>query len=115
MPGPDDLHVAERMVFERYGLTVETRFLTLTEPGVRTRVLLAGDGPPLVLLHGGGGTSALWAPLMSELSGMSIFAIDRPGCGVDYQDVDVRQHAVSFLGSALEALSLDSVPIVGTR
>jgi pimeloyl-ACP methyl ester carboxylesterase len=107
---------SERRLVARYGLEVDVRFLDLRAPRVRTRVLATGEGPPVLLVHGGGATSALWAPLMAELPHHSVVAIDRPGAGLnepfDYRGVDLRAHAVSFLESALDVLGLGPVPIL---
>ena len=54
---------AERRLFEVYGLEVESRFLELRDPPMRARVLETGEGAPVVLVHGGGGVGATWAPL----------------------------------------------------
>lgn len=53
---------------------------------------------------------------MAELTGFTLYAVDRPGSGLneafDYRGVDLRTHAVSFLDSVLRELRLDRVPIV---
>src|SRR6266508_3711377 len=107
---------SERRLMDRYGLDVDVRFVDLRNPRIRTRVLATGEGPPVLLVHGGGATSALWAPLMAELPDHSILAVDRPGAALnepfDYRGVDLRSHAVSFLDSTLEALGLGPTPIV---
>jgi pimeloyl-ACP methyl ester carboxylesterase len=63
------------------GLPVTERRLQVA--GVSTAVLEGGDGPPLVLLHGGiecGG--AVWAPAISRLAdGHSLVVPDLPGLG----------------------------------
>jgi 2-hydroxymuconate-semialdehyde hydrolase len=55
----------------------------LTVGGATTAVLEGGDGPPLVLMHGGiecGG--AYWAPVVSELADSHRLIVpDLPGCG----------------------------------
>jgi 2-hydroxymuconate-semialdehyde hydrolase len=71
-------HLRERLLA---GLPVTERRLELT--GVSTVVLEGGDGPPLVLLHGGiecGG--AYWAPVISALAeSHSLVVPDIPGLG----------------------------------
>jgi 2-hydroxymuconate-semialdehyde hydrolase len=63
------------------GLPVAQR--TLTVAGVATRVWEAGDGPPILLLHGGiecGGV--MWAPAVGRLAeGHRVVVPDVPGLG----------------------------------
>ena len=60
--------------------------------------LTAGE---TLLVHGGGGSATVWAPLMSELTRYRLLAVDRPGSGMsdafDYGGVDLRRHAVAFI------------------
>lgn len=106
---------AERRLCERYDLQAEHRVLDLHDPTLRTRALVAGSGPPLLLVHGGGGFAAQWVPLMAALHGRQLIAVERPGCGgsgpFDYRGVDLRQHGVAFLASVLDALGLEEAPI----
>jgi pimeloyl-ACP methyl ester carboxylesterase len=45
-----------------------------------TRVQICGDGPPLLLLHGGGATSTVWFALAAELTdSFRIYAPDLVG------------------------------------
>ncbi len=42
----------------------------------------SGDGPPLLLVHGTGGTSLRWAPLSALLEKeFTVYAMDRRGRG----------------------------------
>lgn len=108
---------AEQRLFARLGLDVESRFLELAEPRIRARVLAVGSGEPVVLVHGSGLQAAIWAPLMAELPGFRLIAVDCPGCGLSdrflYTGVDLRRHAVSFLSSLLDALEIERAPLVG--
>jgi len=50
--------------------------------GVSTAVLEAGDGPPVVLLHGQGNFAASWIPLIPDLARTHhVVAPDLPGLG----------------------------------
>lgn len=108
---------AERRLFEVYGLEVESSFLELRDPAMRARVMESGEGTPVVLVHGGGGVGATWAPLMARLSGVRLVVVDRPGFGLsgsfDYRGADLRQHAVGFLESVLDALDIERAAFVG--
>lgn len=100
-----------------YGVTARSRYIEIAQPRMRVHLLEAGAGEPLVLIHGGDGEAALWAPLMAELQDdFRLYALDRPGCGLsdpfDYGDVDIRSHAGDFVTSALDALGLDSATLV---
>jgi pimeloyl-ACP methyl ester carboxylesterase len=107
---------AERRLFEVYRLEVESRFLELRDPPMRARVMETGEGAPVVLVHGGGGVGATWAPLMARLSGVRLLVVDRPGFGMNggfnYRGVDLRQHAVAFLESVLDALEIERAAFV---
>ena len=108
---------AERRLFKVYGLEAESRFLELRDPPMRARVLETGEGAPVILVHGGGGVGATWAPLMARMPGVRLMVVDRPGFGLsdgfDYRDVDLRRHAVGFLESVLDALGIERAAFVG--
>ena len=109
---------AERRLFAACGVQVASRRVRLADPPVAVRVLEAGDGPPLVLVHGSGMSASTWAPLMPYLGTRRLIAFDLPGFGLsdafDYSGRPLRAHAVAQLTSLLDALGLERVPIVGT-
>ncbi len=108
---------AERRLFKVYGLEAESRFLELRDPLMCARVLETGEGAPVVLVHGGGGVGATWAPLMARMSGVRLVVVDRSGFGLsdgfDHRGVDLRRHAVAFLESLLDALGIERAAFVG--
>jgi len=55
-------------------------------------------GPPLILLHGAGGTHLYWPPQVRHLKGAQIYAIDLPGHG---QSEGVGRQSVSAYAEAL--------------
>jgi pimeloyl-ACP methyl ester carboxylesterase len=95
------------------GLSATTR--TLDIDGVATAVIEAGDGPPLLLLHGGiecGG--AMWAPVITQLARHHRVVVpDVPGLGrsapVPRLDVDTFAR---WLTALAETTGLDSPTIV---
>ncbi len=107
---------AEQRLFEYFGLDYRVHFVEMTEPNLRVRVLEVGEGPPLLMVPGGTGDAAFFAPLMAELSGWRIFAINRPGGGlsdgIDHRQVDLRRLAVNTLGAVADTFGLEQVPIV---
>ena len=55
---------------------------TVELAGVSTAVLESGDGPPVVLLHGQGGWSGMWLPVVGDLrTTYRVIAADLPGLG----------------------------------
>jgi pimeloyl-ACP methyl ester carboxylesterase len=108
---------AERDLFAELDAEVEERFLDLERTDLRVRVLSHGSGSPLLLLHGGTFTAASWAPLFPELGGFRLLAVDLPGHGfsdpVRYRRGRVREHTRRLIDDVLDALGLDSVPVVG--
>jgi 2-hydroxy-6-oxonona-2,4-dienedioate hydrolase len=108
---------AEHRLFAACGVKVEGRRMCLADPPVAVRVIEAGDGPPLVLVHGSGMSGSTWAPLMPYLERHRLIAFDLPGFGLsdafDYSGRPLRAHAVAQLTSLLDALGLERVPIVG--
>jgi pimeloyl-ACP methyl ester carboxylesterase len=114
----DDLEQAERALFARYGVEVGARRVGLADPPLTVRVLEAGEGDPLLLVHGSGMAAATWTPMLAHLRGRRTIAVDLPGFGrsdpLDYSGRALRAHAVAQLTSLLDALELARVPIVGT-
>ena len=110
--------LAERRLFAACGVQVASRRVRLADPPVAVRILAAGEGPPLVLVHGSGMSASTWAPLIPYLGARRLIAFDLPGFGLsdafDYRGRPLRAHAVAQLTSLLDALDLERVPIVGT-
>jgi pimeloyl-ACP methyl ester carboxylesterase len=88
--------------------------------GARCEVLEAGQGPPLVLVHGGLGHCTQWVPLMRHLArDFRCYAVERPSNGASDEFPyatfagDRRAHAVDMIGDSLDGLGLDRAPLVG--
>lgn len=86
--------------------------------GGETQVIEAGAGEPLLLVHGGMGNAADWAPLMGRLAlTRRVIAVDRPGHGLastfDYRGVDIWRHGAAFLVEMADALGLETVDVAG--
>lgn len=107
---------AEQRYLEFCCVTAHSRTIQLEQMGVRARLLEAGAGAPVLLVHGGGAMGSLWAPLMAHLADFRLLAVDRPGFGltevVDYRGVSLRSHAVQFLTGILDGVGVDQVAIV---
>jgi pimeloyl-ACP methyl ester carboxylesterase len=109
---------AERRLFARLRLDVESRTLALSDPAVSIGVRESGAGDPVVLVHGSGMSGPTWAPVMAHLADCRSIAIDLPGFGLSdpysYSGRSLRQHAVAQLTSVLDALDLERASFVGT-
>jgi pimeloyl-ACP methyl ester carboxylesterase len=107
---------AEANLFGALGAEVEESFLDLANSGMRVRLLAAGSGSPLVLLHGVSLGAAAWAPLFPALPGHRLLAVDLPGHGLSdpasYRRGQVRQRARQLLDDIFDALELDEAPVV---
>jgi pimeloyl-ACP methyl ester carboxylesterase len=95
-----------------------SKFLDLLDPSVRAHVLQAGQGAPVLLVHGGNSVAASWTPLLAILHRkFHLYAPDRPGCGLttkfDYDGVPLRKHAAAFLSSVMDGLELPRATLIG--
>jgi pimeloyl-ACP methyl ester carboxylesterase len=87
----------------------------LAMPGGEIQVLRGGEGPPLLLLHGGGGAST-WTPLHEALSArFDVIAPDHPGMGrsdefATFQGID---DLVVHYDDLLDALGIARATVVG--
>jgi pimeloyl-ACP methyl ester carboxylesterase len=111
------IHKAEADLFHTLGVKVDESFLNLTDTRLRVRLLAAGNGPPLVLLHGVSLSAAAWTPLFAALPNRRLLAIDLPGHGLSeadsYRAGHVRQNAHRLIEDIFDALQLEEVPVVG--
>lgn len=93
------------------GLPLTERKLVLA--GVSTAVLEGGDGPPLVLLHGGiecGGT--YWAPVVSHLTERHhVIVPDMPGLGESEPASEVELAFADWFSELLDA-TCEGEPVV---
>ncbi|HEX5996763.1 MAG TPA: alpha/beta hydrolase [Jiangellales bacterium] len=109
-------HNAQRRLLDRYGVAAEPRFVDVPAIGGRAQVLVAGQGPPLVMVIGGSIPAALWAPLMARIPGRTLYAMDLPGFGltdaVDHHPRTYQATATAFLAGVLDGLGLDRCQFV---
>lgn len=95
---------------------------TVDVGGISTRYLEAGDGPPIVLIHGGGAGADCYGnwygciPLLAE--NFHVYAVDMLGFGrnhhPDPDDFAYTQDArVAHLAGFVEAIGQDRVSLVG--
>lgn len=104
-------------VLAHHGVEAESTLVDVPALAVRSHVLVSGDGPPLVMLNGGGTPAAMLAPIMAKIDGHRIYAVDLPGFGLTDVppgwDEDLRDTAVAFVRGTLDALGLGRVYMLG--
>lgn len=102
---------AQAETLDHSGVRAESRFVEVPAVDGRAHVLVAGEGPPVLMLNGIGTPAAMWAPLMAHLEGRALHAVDLPAYGLTdappENPLDLRAHAVSFLESVLDGLGLE--------
>lgn len=107
---------AQEALLAEAGGAIRSRWVELDD-GLKVHVLEAGEGEPLLLLHGSNNNSASWVPLLLNARGRRMIAVDRPGYGrtapVQYRRSDYRQTAVEHVTGLLDALHIESANIVG--
>ncbi|HVF02337.1 MAG TPA: alpha/beta fold hydrolase [Rubrobacteraceae bacterium] len=88
---------------------------TIEVEGHNARYLTAGDGPPLVLLHGVGTSSGEWSWVLPDLARNNrVYAIDLPGYDGSYEPPDYAPaYTASFVKSFFDAVGVESAVVVG--
>jgi pimeloyl-ACP methyl ester carboxylesterase len=107
---------AQQRALDRHGVEAESRFVSTGILDGPAHVLATGEGPPVMMVIGGGMVAGLWAPLMARLRNHRLYAIDPPGHGLsgtmDYRTETMRPMAVEFLSQVLDGLGLGSAPFI---
>jgi pimeloyl-ACP methyl ester carboxylesterase len=107
---------AQQRVLDRYQVPAQSRFVEVPSISGRAQVLVTGEGPALPMVIGGAIPAVFWAPLMAELSGHTLYAIELPGNGLTdrarYHHTTFRRTAVAYLADILDALDIGPVPFV---
>ena len=115
MDSETKFRAAEAQLADIYELGIQESFLEL--PGLRLRVLSAGAGPDVVLLHGVSLAAAAWLPLLPSLAGYRVHLLELPGHGLSgpstYRPEDLRATSVQLIDDVLDTMELDAVPVVG--
>jgi len=85
--------------------------------GIELNIEVAGDGAPLLLLHGFTGDTSSWAPFINAWTGHRLIMVDIIGHGRSDSPADPERysmaHAVADLSAVLDALSIDQTAVLG--
>lgn len=102
---------AQAAALDRFGVKAESRYVEVAALEGRAHVLVAGEGPPVLMLNGIGTPAVMWAPLMAHLREHALHAVDLPAYGLTdappEEPSDLRVHAVGFLETVLDGLGLE--------
>jgi pimeloyl-ACP methyl ester carboxylesterase len=109
-----ELEKAQAVLLAHYAPDARVRRVRWSQG--ETQLFELGEGPPLLLVHGGGDGAFDWVPILSALSqNRRVLAVDRPGHGLadpfDYRGVDLLDQARRFLRDILDALDLPTADI----
>ena len=95
---------------------VADRTLTVWQNKVEAKVKVAGDGPPVVFMHGAGGL--VWDPFLDGLGqSFTVYAPEHPGTSAGNPDainpIDNLWDLVLYYYEVFDQLGLESPPIIG--
>jgi pimeloyl-ACP methyl ester carboxylesterase len=104
--------LAQAAMLNRWNLAMTSRFVDVDGIEGRAHVLCRPtEGKPVVLVNGIGIPAAMWAPLMAQLDGFSLYAVDLPGFGLTGRFTDpggdYRRNAVTLLAQVVQQLGLE--------
>lgn len=99
-------------------LTFESTSRFVDTPKGKLHYHVAGDGPPLLLLHGSGPGVSAWANFRGNLATFAreftTYALDMPGFGGSYSpEANPMMTAAGGVLDFIDALGLPALPIVG--
>ena len=84
--------------------------------GIGTHYVVAGQGPPVVLVHGLGSSAATWQRTIEPLAERhTVYALDMPGHG-DSEKPEVQyslEAGIAYLADFLDALDVPRAALVG--
>jgi pimeloyl-ACP methyl ester carboxylesterase len=112
---PSEVAAAHERVLA--GSPARSRYVEVT-PGQRVHLIEAGEGAPLVLIHGSGPSALLFLPLLARLEGLRAIAVDRPGFGLSDPaaptEMPYREAGAGWVTSVIDALGLEETALLGS-
>ncbi len=114
-----NLHVGVGFLAATSGATDpgRLRFRTITTRGGRMSIMEAGTGPPILALHGLGGTKGSFLPTAAALGDrFRVIAVDLPGFGDSDKPIGAPYDARFFANAGidlLDALELERAHLIG--
>lgn len=110
------MHEAQRKLIETIDAEVESRYLKIDNYNIH--YISAGEGEPLLLLHGLNIGWGQWHCNIAELSKhFKVYAIDLPGSGfstnINYKNLNLEKDFVEITDKFIENLELKNVNLLG--
>jgi pimeloyl-ACP methyl ester carboxylesterase len=100
------------------GITPSEQMTQLPRHHVRVRVQVAGQGAPILFVHGAPISGSAWLPVVPHLDGFRCYLLDRPGTGLSdplpapLSVETLPAFADSFIVDVLDALGLARAHLV---
>lgn len=123
-PTPEEaekFEAAEQALLTSEGIAAEARLVDLERLGGQSRVLIAGDGQPVLFVPGTMTTGAVFAGLVGRLPDFQCIMVDRPGTGLSPllpsppTDLAAQQRvADDLLVDVLDGLGIEHANVVPT-
>ncbi len=108
---------AESRLYGHYGISFCDHAVNLSQYDVNIRVTEVGAGEPVMIVPGNTGDVFPFAPLLAELAGVRLLAVNRPGGGLsdgmDHSKIDFHQLAVDTISAVMDAFHLESAVLMG--
>lgn len=111
---------SEKRLWDSVGVAPTERRVRLAGIDVEIRVQEAGDGPPVLFLHGGPNAGSTWAYLVAGMRQFRCLLVDRPGTGLSQAlpqpitSATLPAFGDAFAAEALDALGIDRASVVAS-
>lgn len=107
---------AEKKLADKMGVSYKINQCVID--GFRINYLIAGEGEPLLLIHGANIGWGMWYQNIPELAKKyKVIALDLPGAGgsdsVDFANIDLQKIFVQVVENFLHFLGVDNIKVIG--
>lgn len=108
---------AEEKLHAEYGVELREHLVEVESPATSIRVLEAGQGEPLVFIHGSPNNAATWVPLVAHLPHRRCLLLERPGAGLSAPVAKWGNHRIEsarIVESVLDTMAVDRAGLIGS-